>query len=251
MKKWGAVLAMSFGLLVASTQASMVRAAEIKVFAPRAVWTLLAEIGPEFERTTGHKLNVINGYSPVYMKQIRAGEPFDVVVSIRPLIDPLFKDGTLISDSDTNIVRTGTGVEVRAGAAKPDIGSVEAFKRAMLNAKSIAYLRIAGVPELMERLGIADAIKSKVTIPETDIVSELVAEGKIELGIPVITQILTTPGVELVGPLPAEIQIYIQFVAGVSAKSKAPGAAKDLIKYINSPIALPAIKSQWMEPAGP
>jgi len=221
------------------------------VFAPRAVWTLLGAIGPEFERTTGHKLDVVNGYSPVFLKQIRAGEPFDVVVSIRPLIDALFQDGTLIPDSRTNVVRTGTGVEVRAGAPKPDISSVEAFKRAMLNAKSIAYLRIAGVPQLMERLGIADAIAAKVTIPETDIVSELVAEGKIELGIPVITQILTTPGVELVGPLPSEIQVYIQFVAGVSANSKAPDAARALIKFMNSPTAVPAIKLQGMEPAGP
>ena len=94
---------------------------------------------------------------------------------------------------------------MRAGAPKPDISSVEAFKRALLNAKSIAYLRVGGVPQLVERLGIAEAIKSKVIIPDTDIVSELVAKGEIELGIPVITQILTTPGVELVGPLPPEI----------------------------------------------
>lgn len=167
-------------------------------------------------------------------------------------MDPLFEQGKLIRDSRTNVVRTGTGVEVRAGAPKPDISSVEAFKRAMLDAKSIAYLRIAGVPELMERLGIADAIKSKVTIPETDIVSELIAEGKVELGIPVITQILTTSGVELVGPLPPEIQIYVQFVAGVSANSKVPDAARDLINFINSPVALPAIRAQGMEPpAGP
>jgi molybdate transport system substrate-binding protein len=110
------------------------------------------------------------------------------------------------------------GVEVRAGVPKPDISSVEAFKRAMLNAKSIAYLRIAGVPELMEGLGIAEVIKAKVTIPDTDRVSELVAEGKIEVGIAVVTQILTTSGVELVGPLPPQVQIYIQFVAGVTCE---------------------------------
>jgi molybdate transport system substrate-binding protein len=132
-------------------------------------------------------------------------------------------------------------------ATRPDISSVEAFKRALLNAKSIAYLRVGGVPQLVERLGIAEAIKSKVTIPDTDIVSELVAKGEIELGIPVITQILTTPGVELVGPLPPEIQYYIQFVAGVSANSKAPDAARALIKFLIGPTALPVIKSQGME----
>src|SRR5438270_8371330 len=116
MKKRGAVLAISFGLFVSSTQTSMVRAAEIKVFAPRAVWTLLGEIGPEFERTTGHKLNVINGYSPIFLQRIRAGEPFDVFVTIPPIMDALIERGTLIPDSRTNVARTGTGVEVRAGA---------------------------------------------------------------------------------------------------------------------------------------
>jgi molybdate transport system substrate-binding protein len=224
-----------------------VDAAEVKVFTARAIWTVLEKIGPEFERTTGHKLNVISGYGPVFLKQIDDGEPFDVFVSIPVTMDRLFKEGKLIADSRTNVVRSGTGVGVRAGAPKPDISSVEAFKRALLNAKSIAYLRVGGVPLLIERLGIAEAIKSKVTIPDTDIVSELVAKGEIELGIPVITQILTTPGVELVGPLPPEIQYYIQFVAGVSANSKVPDAARALINFLIGPTALPVIKSQGME----
>jgi molybdate transport system substrate-binding protein len=97
-------------------------------------------------------------------------------------------------------------VGVRSGAPKPDITSVEAFKRALLNAKSIGYLPTGAVQQLVDRLGIADAIKSKVTIPASDIVSELVAKGELELGVVVITQILTTPGVELVGPLPPEIR---------------------------------------------
>jgi molybdate transport system substrate-binding protein len=140
-------------------------------------------------------------------------------------------------------------VEVRAGAPKPDISSVEAFKRALLNAKSIGYLPTGGVPPLVDRLGIADAIKSKVTTPASDIVSELVAKGELELGVVVITQILTTPGVELVGPLPPEIQFYAVFTAGVSAHSKAPRAARDLIKFLTGPTAIPVIKSQGMEPA--
>src|SRR5689334_20763877 len=107
MNKFAAdVAAMSFGLFAAFAQITAVGAAEIKVFAPRAVWTLLGQIGPEFERTTGHKLNVLNGYSPVFLKQIRAGEPFDVFVSISPIIDALFEQGTLIPDSRTNVVRT-------------------------------------------------------------------------------------------------------------------------------------------------
>lgn len=247
-KRCSNFVATSFGILAAFTQVTVVDAAEVKVFTARAIATVLDKIGPEFERTTGHRLNVVSGFGPVFLKQINAGEPFDVFVSTPASMETLFKEGKLIPDSRTNLVRSGTGVEVRAGAPKPDIGSVEAFKRALLNAKSIGYLRVGGVPQLVERLGIADAIKSKVTIPDTDIVSELVAKGELELGIVVITQILTTPGVELVGPLPPEIQFYVEFAAGVSANSKAPDAARALIKFLTAPTAIPVIRSQGMEP---
>ena len=223
-------------------------AAELKIFTSRAIATVLDQIGPEFERTSGHKLNVITGFSPVFVKQINAGEPFDVIVSPPSTMDGLVKSGKVIADSRMRLVRSGTGVGVRAGAPKPDIGSTEAFKRALLNAKSIGYLPTAGVPELIARLGLADAIKSKVTVPSTDIVSELVAKGELELGIVVITQILTTPGVELVGPLPAEIQIYIPFDGAVSATSNAPDAARALLKFLTGPTAIPVIKAQGMEP---
>ena len=239
--------AIGVALFVAVARVTAVDAAEVKVFTARAIATVLAKIGPEFERTTGHKLNVISGFGPVFLRQINAGESFDVFVSTPAGMETLFKDGKLIADTRTNLARAGTGVEVRAGAPKPDIGSVEAFKRALLNAKSIGYLRVAGVPQLVERLGIADAIKSKVTIPDRDIVSEQVAKGELELGIMVITQILTTPGVELVGPLPPEIQLYIDFAAGVSTRAKAPDAAKALIKFLTGPTAIPVIKSQGME----
>jgi molybdate transport system substrate-binding protein len=105
------------------------------------------------------------------------------------------------------------------------------------------------VQQLIDRLGISEAIKSKVTIPASDIVSELVAKGELELGVVVITQILTTPGVELVGPLPPEIQSYTVFTAGVSANSKTARAARDLIKFLTGPTAIPVIKSQGMEAA--
>ena len=152
-----------------------------------------------------------------------------------------------------DVVRSGIGVEVRTGARKPDISSVEAFKRALLDAKSIAYLRVGSgihVTSVLERLGIAEAVKSKTTRPESDIVSELVAKGDVELGIVVMTQILTTPGVDLVGPLPPEIQSYVMFTAGVGVNSRAPEAARDLISFLSDPIAAPVIKAQGMEPGG-
>ena len=163
----------------------------------------------------------------------------------------MVKDGKLIADTRTNLTRSGIGVEVRKGAPKPDIGSVEAFKRAMLNAKSIGYLKVGQsglmVAAMLDRIGLTEALKSKVTLPQDDIVSELVAEGKIEIGMVNITQILTTPGVDLVGPLPPELQSYIVFAGGVGANSRAPDAARELIKFLKGP-AVPVIKAQGMEP---
>jgi molybdate transport system substrate-binding protein len=248
MKRDAYLSALILGLICVAFENTTVLAAEVKIFTSRAIATVLEVIGPEFERTTGNKLNVISGFSPVFVRQINAGEPFDVIASPPGTIDGLVKDGKVLAETRTKLVRSGTGVEVRKGAPKPDISSTEAFKRALLDAKSIGYLRTAGVPQLMERLGIAEAIKHKVTIPDTDIVSELVAKGELELGVVVITQILTTPGVDLVGPLPPDIQFYISFEGAVSSQSRAPDAARALIKLLTSPVAIPVIKAQGMEP---
>jgi molybdate transport system substrate-binding protein len=232
--------------LLASTTCAV--SAELKIFAARAIWTVLQEVGSDFERTTGNKLNVISGFSPAFVKQINSGESFDILFTPPPTIDALIKEGKLAEDSRILLVRSDVGVEVRAGAPKPNISTVEAFKQTLLNAKSITYLPVPGVPQMLERLGIADAVKSKATVPDTDIVSELVAKGEIELGIVVITQILTTPGVELVGPLPPELRISTVFAGAVSSQTKAPDAARDLIKFLKTPETVKVIRAQGMEP---
>jgi molybdate transport system substrate-binding protein len=233
-------------------QSAPADAVEIHVWTARALATVLAEIGPQFERETGHRLNVYSGLPADFEKRIKAGDPFDVLISGSAPVDRWVKEGTLVAATRTDIARSGIGVEVRVGGRKPDISSVDAFKRALLDAKSIAYLRVGSgiyLHGLLERLGIAEAVRSKVTRPESDSVSELVANGDVELGMVVITQILTTPGVELVGPLPPEIQSYVAFVAGVSVSSQAPDAARQLIKFLTGPTATPAIRAQGMEPA--
>jgi len=239
-------------LTMTLAQPGIANAAEIKVWTARAIATVLAETGPQFERTTGHNINVTSDLPPAFVRRANAGESFDILISGAAPVDAWIKDGKIIADTRTNVARSGIGVEVRSGARKPDISSVEAFKRTLLEAKSIAYLRVGSgiyVHGLLERLGIADAVKSKVTRPDADIVSELVAKGEVELGMVVITQILTTPGVALIGPLPPEIQSYVMFVAGVGMNSKVPEAAKQLIKFLTGPTAIPVIKAQGMEPA--
>ena len=222
--------------------------AELKIFASRAIWTVLTKSGPEFEKNSGHSLNVSTGLSSEFVRRINAGETFDVIAAPPAALDGLINSGKVAPDSKTNLARSAYGVAIRAGALKPDISSVEAFKRAVLNAKSITYLPVPGVPQMIQRLGLKDAIASKVTIPNTDISSELVAKGEVELGIIAITQTFTTPGVELVGPLPAEIQFYTNFGGAVSATSKAPDASRDLLKFLKGPTALQVIKAQGMEP---
>lgn len=225
---------------------------EIKVWTARAIATVLDEVGSEFERATGYRLRVSSDLPPSFARRFKAGEAFDVIVSGSATIDEWMKEGRVASGTRIDIARSGIGVEVRAGASKPDISSVEGFKRALLEARSIAYLRVGSgihVASLVERLGIADAINGKVTRPETDIVSELVAKGDVELGIVVITQILTTAGVELVGPLPKEVQSYVTFSGAVSSTSSVPIAAAQLMKFLTAPSARRVMRQQGMEPA--
>jgi molybdate transport system substrate-binding protein len=228
-------------------------AAELKIMTPRSMWTVLKEIGPQFERTSGYKLNVVTDIAATLADRIIDGESFDIFVGPPAQMNRVVQAKKVIPDTRTPIANSGIGVEVRAGAPKPDIISVDAFKRTLLNAKSIGYLRQEGTSGaylhgLFERLGIADAIRSKVVRPETDIVSELVAKGEIELGMVVITQIMTTPGVDLVGPIPHEVQSYVRWSGGVGTNSSVQQTANELIKFLAGPVAVPVLKAQGMEP---
>jgi molybdate transport system substrate-binding protein len=227
-------------------------AADIRVWTARAIATVLAEIGAEFERATGHRLIVTTELPPAFLRRAEAGESFDLLITGSGPIDEWIRDGRLVAKTRTVIARSGIGVEVKAGSPRPDISTVEAFTRALLSAKSIAYLRVgtgAYLEGLLARLGINKAIEARVIRPDSDIVSELVARGEAELGMVVITQILTTPGVDLVGPLPAEIQSYVTFEAGISSESKVPEAASELVAFLRSSRAAAVITSQGMEPA--
>ena len=226
-------------------------AAEITVWTTRALATVLAEIGGEFERETGHKLVVTSDLPPAFARRASEGQTFDLLITGSAPLDEWIKEGRILAATRTDLARSGIGVEVRAGALKPDISSVDAFKRALLSARSIAYLRVGSgiyLHQLFDKLGIAAALEAKLTRPDTDIVSELVAKGEVEIGMTVVTQILTTPGVALVGPLPAEIQSYVTFTAGVGAQANSADAARQLIQFLRSPRATAVIKAQGMEP---
>jgi molybdate transport system substrate-binding protein len=246
--------AIGFGLWATLAGVTSAGADDVKVWTARLIVTVLNEVGAQFERETGHRLEVKEIFGPQLINGLKAGQPFDTDVLILryDFVDALIKDGRLRADTRTDLVKTGIGVEVRAGAPKPDVSTVEAFKRALLKAKSIAYLKngieSVYVGDLLKQLGIADAVTPKLILPETDAVSTLTANGEVELGISITTQILTTPGVELAGEFPPEIQRYYVFAGAVSATSQAPEAAIALLKFLKSPAAVPVIRAQGMKP---
>ena len=224
----------------------------LRVLTTRAIRTVLDEVGSDFERASRHTLDVTTDIAATMVRSVRNGEPFDILVAAPRQIDALIEDGLIRRDTRVDLARSGIGIAVRQGEPLPDVSSVEAFKRTLLNAGSIAYLKEgqSGVylARLLDELSIGPAVEHKLVRPDRDIVSELVRDGKVELGMVVVTQILTTPGVTLAGPLPAEIQHHVVFSAGVSTKSRAPDAAKQLLSFLAGPSARAVMRSQGMEP---
>ena len=225
---------------------------ELKIFGSRVTKMIAEDIGPQFERTTGHRLVVLTDVAAVMKRRIEAGEPFGLAVLVNFQTDDLIKKGKLIADTRADIMKAGIGVAVRRGSKVPDISTVESFKQALLAAKSITYLKEGAstiyLDHLFARMDIADALRAKTIKPETESVSEAVAAGDVELGIIVIPNILSVPGAQLVGPIPEDIQSYIVFTAAVAASSPNQQVARDLISFLRSPAGISAIKSKGMNP---
>lgn len=244
--------AATLALLFIPGQVSVADAAEITVLCSNGLKTVMEDLAPKFERATGHKLIITFGLAARFKQQIEAGEPFDVAVLTPPLIDDLIKQGKVAAETHAVIARTGLGILIRAGARKPDVSTGEAFKRALLDAKSIAYAKegASGVyfAGLIQKLGITEALKSKTSPTATaEEVGKVVTGGQVELGVLPLSEILPLRGAELGGMFPAEVQSYVVMTAGVSGSARQPNAAKDLIKFLMAPAALPVIKAKGME----
>ena len=243
-------LCVAVGLFAIS--ASPVSSAELKIFGSRVTKMIVEDIGPQFERATGHRLVVLTDVAAVMKRRIEAGEPFDLAVLVNFQTDDLIKKGKLVADTRTDIMKAGIGVAVRRGAKVPDISTVEAFKQTLLAAKSITYLKEGAstiyLDRLFARMDIVEALRAKTIKPETESVSEAVAAGDVELGIIVIPNILSVPGAQLVGPIPEDIQSYIVFTAAIAASSPNQQAARDLISFLRSPAGISAIKTKGMNP---
>ena len=227
-------------------------AAELKIFGSRVTKMVVGDVGPAWEQSSGHKLAVITDVAAVMKRRIEQGEPFDLAVLVNFQADDLIRQGKLVADSRADVIKSGIGVAVKRGAAKPDISTVAAFKETLLKAKSITYLKEGAstlhLVKVLAQLGIADALKAKTITPSTEAVSEMVAAGEAEIGIIVIPNILSVPGAELVGPLPDEIQSWVTFTAAVSPASANQPAAREVIKLMQGPAGVQSIKKNGMEP---
>jgi len=248
----------ALALACALVTAVAARAAEIKVVTSGAFTAPYLELAREYERTTHDKLLTEFGPSmgtthnaiPVRLER---GEVIDVVILAAPALAVLIKQGKVRADSQVDLVESSIGLAVKAGAPRPDISSVDALKRTLLAAKSIAYSDSAsGVylsTELFPKLGIADLIKAKSKKVEAEPVGEVVAKGEIEIGLQQISELRPVKGIDIVGDLPPGAQRITVFSAGIPATAKHPEAAKALIQWLASPAAYPVIKKSGLEPA--
>jgi len=224
-------------------------AAEITLIAPGGIRAAVQQIIPAFEQATGHKVNATFGSGGGTKERVIKGEPFDVPIVQLPL-KPVIASGHVVAASETPLATVAVGIAVRTGAPKPDISTADAVKRLLLGSNTIAYPNAAtgaaaGVSfnETLQRLGIADAMKPKIKIAQVGRgAMELLAKGEIDIGLTFISEIITEPGVEVVGPLPKDL------VGFISAQSKEPEAAKALLRYLSSAEAAAVYKRRGMQP---
>jgi len=230
--------------------------AEIRVFCTFGLQGAITQLAPQLERETGNKLIMTFGPTGGVTARVKNGEPFDVVIVSETALAGLIKLGKVVEQSRADLARVGISVAIRRGGSRPDISTVESFKAALLGAKSISYTNPADggfsgvyMAELVKRLGIAEKLAPKTKLARGGTSSGvLVASGEAEIAIQTTSDLLPTPGIEIVGPLPAEIQNYTVISAGIGVGAADPTAAKRLILLLSSPTVYPVLRETGLEP---
>ena len=240
--------AAALALVLAATPA---RADEIRVLSSVGIKTVVDALVPQFEKTTTHRVTTVFDLASVLKTKIEGGEPFDVAILTPPLLDDLIAKRIVAASSRAQVARVGLGLMIRAGAPKPDVGSVAAFTRALLNAKSITYAS-AGASgtaflAIVDKLGIAADVKARAR-PEatTDAVGHNVTSGAADFAVLPVSEILPVKGAELGGVFPAEVQTYVVMAAGVSAKAQAR-AAQEFVAFLMSPANTAVVRQMGMD----
>jgi molybdate transport system substrate-binding protein len=242
-------------LVVVLISSTAVQADEITLVAPGGIRAAIVKLIPEFEKKTGHKVVATFGSGLGTKRQVAAGEPFDVPV-VQPPYPEVLASGHVVANTATPLATVAVGVAVRIGDPKPDISTPDAVKRMLLAARAIAYPNgasgaAAGVSfdETLARLGIADQMKTKITRAQGGAgAMAALAKGEVDIGLTFISEIITEPGVELVGPLPREISTPTALVGFLSAHARAPEAAKALLAFLSSSDAAAVYRASGMQP---
>jgi len=253
MKDYSFAVAESMlGLALVLSPVANVQAAELQILAGGAIAAPMKEIATQFENATGHKLVLRFGTTPELIKLATTGGPFDLGIVPVDVMKDAAAHAQFAPGPTTNIARVGLGVAVRAGAHKPDISTPDALKQTLLKAQSIATIPASAtgtqVLRVFETLGISEAMKAKTKAQPTPAqVVEVVANGEVELGV-FLLNVLTAPGLDVVGPFPAELQQEVVFTAAVAANAKESEAAKAFITYLKTPAAAVVIKAKGMAP---
>jgi molybdate transport system substrate-binding protein len=253
------VAASSIGFIFLLVVGIAAEAAEIKVLSGSGMQAVMEDVKPKFERASGHKLAISFGNMGAVLKRVQGGEIADVVIIPRQGIDSFVKDGKTIAGNVTVIARSVISAAVRKNAPKPDISSPEALKRTLLAAKSITYSDPAtgsasGVhfAKILDRLGIADEMKSKtVFLPKPGPVGVLVANGEAEIAIAQLPILIPVAGIDIVGPLPRDLQLIDVFAAAIMTATREAAASKALVDFLSMPEATAVIKAKGLEPATP
>lgn len=242
------VALMLCGSVVSST------AADIKVLTAGAYKPIVLALAPAFELQTGHKLIVANDTAGALERRIGQGEAFDVAVLPPAGLERLAKAGRVVADTQAPLARVAIGVAVKRGAPVPDIGSVEALRKALLAARAVAYIDPAAggssgiyLSQLFERWGLASQIKAKAVLVPGGLVAERLVSGEADLALHQISEILAVPGAVLVGPIPRDVQNYTVYAGAVSASAAAPDAARALLTALGGVAARDVLKEKGME----
>jgi molybdate transport system substrate-binding protein len=224
----------------------------LKLLSTLAVQGALPSIVAGYEAATGIRVEAQLAPTNALLARIAAGETADAAIITRAAADDLAARGVLVPESVTDVGVSLVGMAVKAGAAKPDISSVEALKAALLGARSIAYSRIgaSGVffAELIRRLGIADEVNGKATVIPGGLTAELAARGEVELAVQQVSELMVVPGIEVVGPLPPGAESRTIFAAGIFARSANPAEARQLLTHLRSPGAAQALTAAGLQP---
>lgn len=226
--------------------------ATIHVMSTLALVNAMRELVTEYQQRAGVIVTTAFAPTNALLQRIRSGETGDIAILTAQAIDQLIDEGLLVLGSRRDIALSSVGIAVKAGAPKPEIGSVSAFRYALLNAKSIAYSKIgaSGVffADLIQQLGIAEEVNAKARIIPSGFTAELVASGEVELAVQQVSELLTVPGIEVAGRLPAEVQSVTTFSAGLFVSSSHSGAAMNFAAMLSSNESASIIQGSGLDP---